>query len=486
MAVSAEQPAPRIDELLEELQALQARLVREQRLPRPIIEEVFQHLRAATDRLRETTASRPLRCPPEYRELWQRYLKDPTHLLPRRALRFLCWEWDIAGTREFLEYLHHHLVAQNERLNARALQGLVRASHKDWLRASASGGVVEVSRLVAGYDGPSRLLRKWQANLELVLGNDGPRRFAEWLLRETKSLSQGARVDFGFDDQTKYLRLAAVWAGSSIRDAISRGRVDLVGYLMDHILAWQSWPIDEFKEEVSSTILHKAADNESLRERLVPFVLKHPHLGDPRLNAKRRNWEGIDAARQRLRQWLSREDIEFFFRHVLPQKDDPHGRRPFWLRYVDRLVESRPFLNDEAYRRLDAEIRRRPDEFGHIGRLDSTTSAFVLVFDHVTVVEFSATGNACYVYKRGLASKYIGDLYDKTRFRVSDLKQTHLPEAKQLYGRPGRVEVGGFDKTWDKPGVQACRIVHRDGWEHVMAAILESRESMGYTTRRPS
>ena len=47
-----------------------------------------------------------------------------------------------------------------------------------------------------------------------------------------------------------------------------------------------------------------------------------------------KNWLGIQVARQRLLQWLSRADIHFFFEHVLPKGTDPHGRKTFWLKYV--------------------------------------------------------------------------------------------------------------------------------------------------------
>jgi len=64
------------------------------------------------------------------------------------------------------------------------------------------------------------------------------------------------------------------------------------------------------------------------------FIVDDQRLLDPRLPANGPNWAGIsDSARDIVIQWLSAEDIQLFFDHVLPHRDDPHGRKPFWLKY---------------------------------------------------------------------------------------------------------------------------------------------------------
>ncbi|HEY5864040.1 MAG TPA: EH signature domain-containing protein, partial [Candidatus Tectomicrobia bacterium] len=75
-----------------------------------------------------------------------------------------------------------------------------------------------------------------------------------------------------------------------------------------------------------TTILHPiAARDLDLQEALKKLALHDTRLGDPRLSRNMKNWLGIQEARQRLLQWLSRADIHFFFEHVLPKDTDPHG-----------------------------------------------------------------------------------------------------------------------------------------------------------------
>jgi hypothetical protein len=221
-------------------------------------------------------------------------------------------------------------------------------------------------------------------------------------------------------------------------------------YLLGHLLSWQGWPPDWFKAEVSKTILHPSAQVEQVRDRVRRFVLDDPRLGDPRL--RQPNWTGIREAERRVIEWLSQFDIAFFFEHVLPQRSDPHGRKQFWLKYVGRVIRSRPLLNWDDRVRLETVLRAKREESMNFGRIDGDTSAFLLDFDKIVVVEFSAPGNACYVYTKADFNRILGDFWTQQKLTVSGLKK----KTPSLTKQPG--------SGWDG--------VHRRGWQTDASQLL--------------
>ena len=183
------------------------------------------------------------------------------------------------------------------------------------------------------------------------------------------------------------------------------------------------------------------------------MLLKDSRLGDLRLPHRRPNWAMVDpAAQRRFLEWLSRADIVFFFEHVLPWGKDPHGRKQFWLRYVSRVAQSRPLLNWDDRRRLETVLRAKREESKNFGRIDGHTSAFLLDFDKIVVVEFSVPGNACYVYTKADFNRILGDFWTQRKLTVSGLKK----KTSSLTKQPG--------SGWDG--------VHRRGWEVDASQLL--------------
>ena len=193
-------------------------------------------------------------------------------------------------------------------------------------------------------------------------------------------------------------------------------------YLLTTLLPWVGWPVQDFHTAVGTTILHPISAREpSPQESLTKLVRQDTRLGDPRLPRNMKNWLDIQAARQRLLQWLSRADIHFFFEHVLPKGTDPHGRKTFWLKYVSRVQMSRPLLNRDDEARLRATIQSQREQVGHFGHVrGAEPSAFLLDFGSVVVVEFSRVGNACYLYEQPNAAKVIPDIWSQEPFTILD------------------------------------------------------------------
>jgi len=190
------------------------------------------------------------------------------------------------------------------------------------------------------------------------------------------------------------------------------------------LLPWAGWPVQDFHTAVGTTILDpNTAKDVGLQEALTKLVLQDIRLGDPRLPRNMRNWLGIQEARQRLLQWLSRADINFFFEHVLPDGADPHGRKAFWLHYVSRVLMSRPLLNRDDEVRLRVTMQSQQEQMGHVGHVRGReASAFLLDFGPVVVVEFSRVGNASYLYEKPYSEKVIPDFWTQEPFTVLRLK----------------------------------------------------------------
>jgi hypothetical protein len=197
-------------------------------------------------------------------------------------------------------------------------------------------------------------------------------------------------------------------------------------YMMDELIAWSGWPIDLFKKLVSDAIERTFPATE-FAHALKQMVLGDVRLGDPRLPRNTTNWLGIrPEAKNRFIEWLSRDDIVFFFEHVLPKGKDPHGRKDFWLKYVTDVRRSRPLLCDDDRARLqDAR-----EKVGNFGKMLGETSSFLLDFGSVMAIEFSKSGNACYLYEKSAVEKVIPDFWSADAFSAADLKSQRLKVMK--------------------------------------------------------
>ena len=276
------------------------------------------------------------------------------------------------------------------------LQGLVRSCHTRWSQAWAAGGAVAryVEQRLETYRGSRQVLARWREHAAMLLGPQGHCIFAKSLIEARvpieKHCEAWALVE---PSKSQYVLEAARHAVHACQEHLGRDTA-LRTYLLTTLLPWAGWSMQDFHTAVGTTILHPiAARDLELQEALRKLVLHDTRLGDPRLPRNIKNWLGIQDARQRLLQWLSRADIHFFFEHVLPNGADPHGRKTFWLKYVSRVLMSRPLLNRDDEARLRVTMQSLQEQIGHFGHVRGrATSAFLLDFGPVVVVEFSQCG----------------------------------------------------------------------------------------------
>jgi hypothetical protein len=94
-------------------------------------------------------------------------------------------------------------------------------------------------------------------------------------------------------------------------------------------------------------------------------------------------------------------------------RDDPHGRKDFWLQYIEQVEDFNVALCDDDARRLRSSTRanERLSYWPVAGASD--VSAFLMRFrgaQGLVFVEFSKSGNALYVHNAETFEQRVGGL----------------------------------------------------------------------------
>ena len=290
------------------------------------------------------------------------------------------------------------------------------------------------------YEGSNRLLQKWKGSSNMILGPEGVNVFAVELIKSSDAL-RSCCESWGFSEQASpYVQMAVDTASRLCLEQLDRS-IEMRSFLFKEIIPWPYWRPDQIKELMRKVILFPGRNDSKNIELITHLVLSDKRFGDPRHPHNHINWVGIDDAAHRLQEWLSAADIKFFFEHVLPKGTDPHGRKTFWLRYVGcRGLISRPLLSDYDKYRLRHILKEKGAQTTHFGKLEGDTSAFVLDFGPVVVVEFSEVGNACYIYTKKVATRVVPDLWSAEPFVKTQLKRkseiaTSAPVRHDVQGR---------------------------------------------------
>lgn len=367
----------------------------------------------------------------DYRLQWEAYCAGNIAEIDKMAIKWLCWQRDIVRDQRFAEYLLRNVAIARARL----IKGLVWSLHLNWAQNWSDKDITEyTTQQLASYTGTDRVLVKWRSDIITIIGERGPSNFAKKnLLKENKS-PKDASKEWALYEFSEYMYSAVVYTVDACIDDLVNSP-DVIDYLFDKLLGWPGWDTDRssFDCAVMKLILHP--DISGIKQRLISALLRHPLLGDPRLPANRNKWAGFETST--VRQfiiWLSAKDINFFFDYVL-KGQDRHGRRTFWLNYVNnKLLVCRPLLSDVVADQLEGN-----NDVSY-GRLSGTQNraAFILDFGRIVAVEFSDAGKGCvYLFQREEFDKSTPDLWSSA----------HIPEyllKNQLLPRDRRVPHSGF------------------------------------------
>ncbi len=384
-------------------------------------EEYFSDIRQLIEKLESEVYSviAPKSLRPEYRLQWQEYLQGKRTKIDQVAIRALCWASDIVHDPKFAEYLYRNIDVAR----ARVIKGLVWSLHQKWSQKLPKKEITEYTALqLSSYLRSDRTLVKWKRDITTIVGENGPANFAKKnLLKELKS-PKDASKEWALYEFSEYIYSAVTYAMDDCIEKISRSS-DIIDYLFEALFIWIGWQYDRsvLDNTVRKLVFHP--DVNKIRDLLQSSILKHPLLGDPRLPANKNKWFGVDKlALQHFIKWLSVADIHFFFDHVL-KGQDRHGRRDFWLNYVDKLTLCRTLLNDI----VASQFHGNNDiSFGSLSKTQNK-AAFILVFERIVAVEFSDAGHgSVYFFQREEFDKSIPDIWTRHHIPESLLKKKYI------------------------------------------------------------
>jgi hypothetical protein len=335
---------------------------------------------------------------------------DSAKMSARDCKRFY-WVPEIVSDPQF-----QHLVAERSiPLTVSSLRGLMYCYHQRFGELSIDSTFNSLLIDAIQDKANSRaVIRSWLDSIECLVGEKAPqllakRAYEEFAFPEQTLDGFGFSADTVTDFSSRFAgELAIRMAGRYETIPDERLRYALDGFLGSNLVRREA-----FNEAISEIITSRKAErSEFVQEILIDFLLEKHGLGDPRIE----KWTGIeDAATNRVIQWLSREDIDFFFKLLLGDKQDKHGRKAFWLQYVDKVARSRALISKEDIRDHSVRLREMEEKGRSYGRLDgaNSSSSFILDFGRVVVVEFSEVGNACYIYTKNDFLELVPDFWAK-------------------------------------------------------------------------
>jgi len=114
-------------------------------------------------------------------------------------------------------------------------------------------------------------------------------------------------------------------------------------------------------------------------------------------------WSNVKPdTKQMVIQWFVRADLEAFFKLFSQTADEK--RFQYWMRFIKQISVSQIFLGSNALNSRQIEHKKflasnKGRFFELVGSAPSNNS-FMLKIGNLYIVEFSETGNACYLYNR--------------------------------------------------------------------------------------
>lgn len=333
----------------------------------------------------------------------------------------LCWDPEIAMRPDFCQRLN-----SMRQVRSRAIRGLMASYHETWLKDSAPLASILRSRL-SSMDRVRGVVERWVYHVDELVGAGAAARFGAACL--TSRLSVSKRLsDFGLTAVSRFARAAATELVESAIEA--RGDDATFEFLVQRVFPHDNAVLSAavwgkaFDSLVQDT---KRASSDDARQRLIDLALQTRGLPDPRIQTA--EWQNVpQRTRDRVMQWLSKDDLRFFFNLIMQGQSDVQGRYPFWLKYAGRALRARLVVGDADVARLATQLeafRQRGRSYARMkgaGSGNANASAFIMDFGPVTIVEFSRPNSSCFVYKNDDTGGYIDLLH--SHFAWSQLKNT--------------------------------------------------------------
>lgn len=133
------------------------------------------------------------------------------------------------------------------------------------------------------------------------------------------------------------------------------------------------------------------------------------HWGSPQMRSKQNAW--LQHVEQpvcaMVVAWFAKEDLEHFFNLLKGEAEVDQSRLFYWLRFANQMSYTRIVMGSDAWHDRGSDfVAFREKNKGRLSQLTggpSHNNAVVMQIGNYFFVEFSGTGNACYVYRADTA-----------------------------------------------------------------------------------
>ena len=373
------------------------------------------------------------------RQVYQHFVNtSPNRLISEfntlRRIRQLAWALTYSenGLSRIVDIpqLCNALQLIESRFRISMLPGIFDALMKSWDTPNAGMLRAFLKKHLTNYTGSRKFVQKLKANMAWYCEENSVTHLATHLLRSQKKLTD-IWTFLELPDRThQYPYFSAVAEAYTTLN----NRMDL-----EHVKDIIDFVIKHNNDKTSRTVLSKLIEklgtdaSESLRQPIQSYVLQK--WQDPRIAGADVRWRDIsDKARQIFTQWITKEDLRFFFDVVAKACDDQKFayRKAFWLAYLEHITFCRPILrkNAEYLFRNDPQALqyytdRRPAELKG-GNKDQ--HAFIIQMGSHTFIEFSTAG-ACYVYHNAGLPFELGD----SEYHMSELRSWSFAKHRVIH-----------------------------------------------------
>jgi len=371
------------------------------------------------------------------------------------------------GSTAIVDDLHGLSLAQDlifRRWRDSMLPALVHTLLHIWDRHVAAGRLRNlIKQILSSQGSTTRRVREFAGRQTYFLEADGPLRAAGELVSKEMTLTQGLsllKLPVNSKYSPYYADVGAAFCQKAMRSQTYEWYIETI---LDFLREGASDCPSTFAKKCLVPILLRLSDTPEtmLRERVQRAAFEL--IGDPSRESLWRPWSGasdpekhdLERARLVLNGWIIQRFISAFFAKIAMDDD----RRTFWSAYARHITRFKVFANFESQRRLKLDSMVQPYLEGRLGTMITTgQNALLMQIGDRTIVEFSFSGAACYVYR---SESTVAPDFNRSRYSESDLKQ---PQMGLLYRT-----VGGLIYNLQPAG----RVIHWEGWENRLSKWLK-------------
>lgn len=374
------------------------------------------------------------------KEKWFRSLTSPSEVsFSAKEIKHLCWTPDIAVSISFQKMIDNI----KQYLPPSSVKGLLYSYHSKF-DILAGNLIIEqiLNERIIFFAKTDRYLAAWGKILTSIVGENAPHKLSLNIFNTATPPDDFFCSNALFGD-TVFARNTAGETCLRYARIFSKLYIEKAESFLHKIISSPLIDRNVFKEAISIILNDKVITPEnSHSDKILDFVLSSPILRDPRVFPE--NWVGVSAdAKQKVIEWLSREDIHFFFELLISDRKDKQNRKSFWMDYVPHIARSRALLSSADRRKhslkLD-ELEERGRTYGEL--TGSPCSAFILDFGRLVVLEFSEVG-AIYVYGQDDFEKIFPNFWS-SRVSAENLRNTRVAIEKIRH----HTSAVNQDKDW--------------------------------------